>query len=171
MYGHSIRYHVQYYPTQPERIGDQQTRARILSFLQTHPGARLRQLCRALAAPRSTTEYHLFTLVRGERVWITSRGRIKHYFCGPPPGQTVAGQLVLQNRRPSEVFALIRSQPGIRQIEIRRRLDVSRKVLRGTLDSLIAHQLVVEEGGRRERHYAPTGLAAGLSVEALPASP
>lgn len=88
-----------------------ETRRRIYQYLQSFPGAHMREIGREIAIPMGTLEYHLHYLVKANLLTTRQDPRYTRYFA--------TGEL---SRREKDVLALLR-QKVPRQIAARLLLD------------------------------------------------
>jgi len=119
-------------------------RRRLLEIILRRPGVRLATLWKELDANRKTAKYHLMVLERAAIVAAFEAERVTRYFparIGPEERPLVA--LLLRGRVLEMIHQVIRN-PGISQIELRKALTMSRKVLRDYANLLVEKQLVTE---------------------------
>lgn len=155
-----------YAPTQVDRLLENRRRADIMRFLRSNPGACISQLCKEVNLSWGSAQHHLFMLERAGLVASQEAGRNHAFFTKETGDGLLVPLALLRNRRALELSQAILESPGVRQKELCRKLEMTRKVLRHHIGLLTAAGLVVERWGPRLRFYEPSG-ALRAAVEIL----
>jgi predicted transcriptional regulator len=130
------------------------TRARITKMIREDPGVSPPEIHKAIGGGWTTVVYHLRVLEKGGVVRSFLDGRHRRYF----PKEAMTGhsaRSALRNRKTREVWGLLRTQPGLRRVEIARRMGFSPPAAAWHLKRLEAAGLAgADRLGRRVAYYA-----------------
>lgn len=132
------------------------------------PGLRLLDVAAAAGAKRSTAKHHLGILEQVGLVKAVRKGDSTRYFPGTFLSDDAEDVALLLRGRMLEVAHVIAREPGVRQVEITRALNLSRKVFRTYANLLILRGLVLEEAGLNTLRYFPTSRLHRIVDEAAP---
>ena len=125
------------------------TRERIESVIQSHPGIHFNDLARTLELAPGQVQYHLKKLLSADEVVDEHRYGQTHYY---PPGcdSWERGALSLLRRETAgDIVAVLVESDSIQPQTVARELDIARSTLEWHLDRL-TEQNVVEK--RRDEH-------------------
>ena len=157
---------------EPSHLLDQPMRRRLVDLIASRPGIHASELCREAGEPWGTVQYHLSLLHKGDLVRAVEAGRERRFFpSAMDPARARLLALMNQGRRP-EVAQFIRSNPGVRQVDVCDALDVSRKTFRNAVLPLVAENLIQEKRGLQNNRYFPLeGLSELLDATQATFSP
>jgi len=134
------------------------TRRRILEFITSHPGAHLRDICRALGLAMGDVQYHIRRLERDGRIHSVRRGLYKFFYPANLFGERQRDVLsVLSLDRPRELLLNIIEHPGSTQEALAGATNVSQPTVSWHLKRLVDLGIV----GRRQDGRVVTYSVAG----------
>ena len=134
------------------------TRRRILEFIASHPGAHLRDICRALGLAMGDVQYHIRRLERDGRIHSVRRGLYKFFYPANLFGERQRDVLsVLSLDRPRELLLNIIEHPGSTQEALAGAAHVSQPTVSWHLKRLVDLGIV----GRRQEGRVVTYSVAG----------
>lgn len=143
---------------------EQPLRRRIYHLIQHRPGIHASELCRESGEAWGTVQYHLTLLRKGSLVTSLEAGRERRFFAPDVEPQKARLLAVLNQGRRHEIVQFIRSNPGIRQVDVCEAVDVSRKTFRASIRPLVERGLVVERKGlQNNRYYIHEALEQALA--------
>ncbi len=138
----------------------QPVRKRLMGLIRRNPGIHASEICRETGEAWGTVQYHLSLLQSNDMVMSMEAGRTRRFF--PPDASTERLELVsmLEQGRRGEIARFILANPGMRQIDVCKAIEVSRKTFRSSLHGLLDAGLVDEQKGLQSNRYFP---GAGLA--------
>ncbi|MHB8584539.1 MAG: winged helix-turn-helix transcriptional regulator [Thermoplasmatota archaeon] len=130
------------------------SRGRILEYVQSNPGAHLREIARGLGLPLGTALYHLDFLVAREVLDIRRDGRYKRFFVRSQIGRREKELLsALRHDVPRGIVrALLRHGHGT-QRQLAAEMSVSRSTLSFHVTRMVSEGLVLRQAGGPEHLY------------------
>ena len=150
-------------PPEPEPPdGLDATRRRILEFITSHPGAHLRDICRALGLAMGDVQYHIRRLERDGRIHSVRRGLYKFFYPANLFGERQRDVLsVLSLERPRELLLNIIEHPESTQESLARATQISQPTVSWHLKRLVDLGIV---GRRQEGRVATYSVAGGGEI-------
>jgi len=135
-------------PTDSEPVDNiDATQRRILEFITSHPGAHLRDICRALGLAMGVVQYHVRRLERDGRIHSVRRGLYKFFYPANLFGERQRDVLsMLSLDRPREVLLNIIEHPESTQEALAEATHVSQPTVSWHLKRLVDLGIV----GRRQ---------------------
>lgn len=140
-------------------------RTRIVALVEAAPGVTLTELRAAAGCSWGTIQHHTRVLERRGRLRSEPVGRSRRFFPATTPPGVLRRTALLRKGRVAELARAIRERPGCMQRDLTEGLHLTRKVLRGYVDDLVAQGLVVEHQHPRARTYHPTQVLRALLDE------
>lgn len=134
------------------------TRRRILDFITSHPGAHLRDICRALGLAMGDVQYHIRRLERDGRIHSVRRGLYRFFYPANLFGERQRDVLsVLSLDRPRELLLNIIEHPGSTQEALAEATKVSQPTVSWHLKRLVDLGIVGRQQDGRVVTYSVTG--------------
>jgi DNA-binding MarR family transcriptional regulator len=134
------------------------TQRSILEFIASHPGAHLRDICRALALAMGDVQYHIRRLERDGRIHSVRRGLYKFFYPANLFGERQRDVLsMLSLERPRELLLNIIEHPESTQEALAEATHVSQPTVSWHLKRLVDLGIV----GRRQDGRVVTYTAVG----------
>lgn len=134
------------------------TRRKILDFITSHPGAHLRDICRALGLAMGDVQYHIRRLERDGRIHSVRRGLYKFFYPANLFGERQRDVLsVLSLDTPRELLLNIVEHPESTQEGLARATNISQPTVSWHLKRLVDLGIV----GRRQEGRVVTYSVAG----------
>ncbi len=134
------------------------TRRNILDFITSHPGAHLRDICRALGLAMGDVQYHIRRLERDGRIHSVRRGLYKFFYPANLFGERQRDVLsVLSLDTPRELLLNIVEHPESTQEGLARATNISQPTVSWHLKRLVDLGIV----GRRQEGRVVTYSVAG----------
>ena len=134
------------------------TRRRILEFITSHPGAHLRDICRALGLAMGDVQYHIRRLERDGRIHSVRRGLYKFFYPANLFGERQRDVLsVLSLDRPRELLLNIIEHPESTQEALAGATHISQPTVSWHLKRLVDLGIV----GRRQEGRVVTYSVVG----------
>lgn len=137
-------------------LGTTQVRNRLLALIRDKPGSHASELARSTGDPWSTVQYHLDLLSKGDMVTTIDAGRTKRFFPAGTDERKARLMAIMNEGRRQEIVELIRSEPGLRQVDLCKEIEVSRKTFRNAIGPLVDEGLVHERRTLQDNRYFPT---------------
>ncbi len=140
-------------------------RGRVYRAIASHPGIDALSLAQLLETNPSTLRYHLFTLLRAEKITAFSRPGVVRYYPNqgmyPPFLQCLLHSLWTDTRR--EIIVLLWHTPGMTRTQLAVALACAGPSVTRQMQGLAEDGIVENRGTGRSNHYHLTAAA----VEAL----
>lgn len=134
------------------------TRRRILEFIASHPGAHLRDICRALGLAMGDVQYHIRRLERDGRIHSVRRGLYKFFYPANLFGERQRDVLsVLSLDRPRELLLNIIEHPDSTQEALAGATKVSQPTVSWHLKRLVDLGIVDRRQDGRVATYSVLG--------------
>jgi DNA-binding MarR family transcriptional regulator len=134
------------------------TRRRILEFIASHPGAHLRDICRALGLAMGDVQYHIRRLERDGRIHSVRRGLYKFFYPANLFGERQRDVLgVLSLDRPRELLLNIIEHPDSTQEALAGATNVSQPTVSWHLKKLVDLGIVGRRQDGRVATYSVLG--------------
>jgi len=145
-------------PDAKSSSGAETTRQRIFSYISSHPGTHLRQVCRELGLAMGDVQYHIHRLERNGEVASTRRGFYRFFYPSTLFGERQKDILsVLALDTPRELLLTIVEKPGTRQEELAHAAGVSQPTASWHLKRLTELGIVQKEQRGRSTTYSLAG--------------
>lgn len=142
--------------SQERQLKEHPVRRRILGTLKVSPGASITDLRREVGIGWGTVQHHLYLLRQAGVVKGVVHGRSHRFYRTDAPEDDGPTMALLRRGRLIEVAKAIVRQPGVRQQQLTRSIEISRKVFRRYADLLADAGLVKEVREAKYRRYYPT---------------
>jgi len=134
------------------------TRQKVLSYIASHPGTHLRQVCRDLGLAMGDVQYHTHRLERDGEVTSMRRGFYRFFYPSSLFGDRQKDILsVLALDTPRELLLAIVENPSSSQEELARVAGVSQPTASWHLRRLAESGIVLREQRGRSTIYSLTG--------------
>ncbi|HEV2390456.1 MAG TPA: winged helix-turn-helix transcriptional regulator [Nitrososphaerales archaeon] len=138
------------------------TQRRILDFITSHPGAHLRDICRALGLAMGVVQYHVQRLERDRRIHSMRRGLYKFFYPANLFGERQRDVLsMLSLDRPRELLLNIIEHPGSTQEALAGATKVSQPTVSWHLKRLVDLGIV---GGRQNGRVVTYSVTGGVEI-------
>lgn len=134
---------------------EQPLRRRLLGLIADRPGIHASELARESGAPWGTVQYHLSLLHKGALVNSVEAGRERRFFSLTVDPVRARLLSILDQGRRKDIALYIREHPGVRQVEVCKSMDVSRKTFRSSIGPLVDEGLIQEHRGLQANRYFP----------------
>ncbi|RLF68915.1 MAG: hypothetical protein DRN57_02530 [Thermoplasmata archaeon] len=130
----------------------QKNRKKIYEHIMNHPGDHFRAIQRAVGLEVGTLSHHMNILEKEQLIVSEQDGNNRCFWVAGVKRDT--GKIRL-SRIQENILKEIQKEPGITQVQIARRVGVSRKVVFYHVKFLTNAQMVMEEKIRKRVHYYP----------------
>lgn len=144
-------------------LDEQPVRKKLLGLIRKSPGIHASELARGMDESWGTVQYHLNLLRKADMVQSVEAGRERRFFPDGVESSKIRMMTVLTQGRRSEIAEFIHANPGARQVDICKALDVSRKTFRSSIKPMVEEGLVQEQKGLQvNRYFAEESMAHAL---------
>jgi predicted transcriptional regulator/uncharacterized protein YegL len=131
----------------------QKNRKKIYDHIMNNPGDHFREIQRAVDLEVGTLSHHLNILEKEQLIVSEQDGNNRLFWVAGVKRDT--GKIRL-SRIQENILKEIQKEPGITQVQIAKKIGVSRKVVFYHVKFLTKAQMVMEEKVKRRAHYYPT---------------
>jgi predicted transcriptional regulator len=135
-----------------EELLKQENRKKIYEYIMENRGVHFREIQRGVDLEVGTLSHHLNILEKEQLIVSEQDGNNRRFWVAGVKRDT--GKVRL-SRIQENILMEIQSEPGITQVQIARRLGVSRKVVFYHVKFLSNAEMVMEEKVKRRAHYYP----------------
>jgi predicted transcriptional regulator/uncharacterized protein YegL len=130
----------------------QENRKKIYEYIMNNPGDHFRAIQRAVELEVGTLSHHLNILEKEQLIISEQDGNNRLFWVAGVKRDT--GKIRL-SRIQENILKQIQEEPGITQVQIARKVGVSRKVVFYHVKFLANAEMVMEEKVKRRAHYYP----------------
>ena len=138
-------------------------RAKIYHLIKEKPGIHFSEIVRSLELSRGQTQWHLTWLERFEMI---IRRRTKQYLIFYLNDGSLSDEsneltltIVLKSETRNQILNIIREEPGITQLKIKKKVQRSQSTITYHLVILEQEEFITFQRKGRRRYYFPTGNA------------
>ncbi len=136
-----------------EELLKQEKRKRIYEHITENPGIHFRGIQKELGLEVGTLSHHM-NILEKEQLIVSEQDRNNRRFWVAGVNRDL--EQVRLSRIQENILKEIQAEPGITQVQISKRLGVSRKVVFYHVKFLASSEMVSEEKVKRRAHYYPT---------------
>ncbi|HLF07367.1 MAG TPA: MarR family transcriptional regulator, partial [Thermoplasmata archaeon] len=126
-----------------EKVLDHFVRGQIYGHIKTNPGATFTEIGEILGVSNGVLTYHLYTLEKTEFIRSEREGRWKRFWPREAP-KTKQGVMV--SKLQSHILEMIKTNPGISQVELAVKLGTKRQNVNYNVQKLVGSGLVRLDG-------------------------
>lgn len=130
----------------------QKNRKKIYDYIMNNPGDHFREIQRAVELEVGTLSHHLNILEKEQLIVSEQDGNNRLFWVAGVKRDTDKIRL---SRIQENILKEIQKEPGITQVQIAKRIGVSRKVVFYHVKFLTKAKMVMEEKVKRRAHYYP----------------